>query len=847
MTSVGSTTSGSSTTPLTINPSDDTTDASSTDSTDGSSSSLIQTTNGAGTQSIGGLATGLDTNAIISALVASERALEDPIKAQGTAAQTALQSYSLIRTGLATVTTTAVALSQPSAWNTLAATSSDDDIASVTAGSGTFSGTLQFTVNALASAGSVRSTNVITNTTTTIAANPSLFVAAGGQALGFSTFKSDANLALGAHSITVTQASSAAVKSGGGALAGSTVIDGTNDTLQLAINGTPTTLTLAHGTYTASQLASAVQSAANAAGAPITASVSGAGALTLTTTRQGSQATLQVTGGNALSALSLSTDATASTGTDGVLQVDGGANQTFSDLEAGQSITLNAAAGTITAVVSGGLTTGTVNGNNVSTGDGSLATVVGNINAAGAGVTASAVQVGLNTYRLQITSNTAGANNGENIDASSFNDNVGGFLTLTAASDAQVTVGTGSGAYTVSSSTNSMSGLLPGVTLTLKQQSTIPVTVTVSRDDQGIADKVQALIDAANAVQTTVAGLTKYDPSSNTASPLTGDPTATNLMSALTTAFIGVVPGANPQSPGLAGVSIDGTGAFTFDRTKFLAAFDADPSGVTKLFAQGGSSDNGNVQFVSAGDNAVAGSYHVVVTQAALQGSSTGLTGLFPPATLPTVQVRIGTSTVSYAVKSTDTRTDVVNGLNTAFANAGMTLQATDTGSGVQIMTSQYGANASFDVDWGDGSGFTTHAGQDVQGTINGVTALGSGQQLMMPFDDPNAGGLALKITSGGTGDFGTFTYNPGLAQRVQTAVNAATDPVTGYITASENDFKARIQFINDQIASMEQHVADYETNLRSQWSTLESTISSLKTQGSFLTSQIDSMDQKSS
>ncbi len=269
----------------------------------------------------------------------------------------------------------------------------------------------------------------------------------------------------------------------------------------------------------------------------------------------------------------------------------GAPNQTFSSLDAGQSITLNAATGTITAVLAGGLTTGTVTGNNVSTGDGSLATVVGNINQAGAGVTASAVQVGLNTYRLQLTSNTAGANNGENIDAAAFNDSVGGFLTLTAASDAQVTVGSGPGSYTVASSTNTVSGLLPGVTVNLLQQSTSPVTVTVAHDDAAIADKVQALIDAANQVQSTVDGLTKYDPSSNTASPLTGDATATQIMTALTNGFIGTVSGANPQSPGLAGVSIDGTGKFTFDRTKFLAAYDADPQGVTKLFAQGGSSD----------------------------------------------------------------------------------------------------------------------------------------------------------------------------------------------------------------------------------------------------------------
>jgi flagellar hook-associated protein 2 len=553
-----------------------------------------------------------------------------------------------------------------------------------------------------------------------------------------------------------------------------------------------------------------------------------------------------VTGGDALSALSLSTDGAAHAGTDGVLQVDGGANQSFSSLDAGQSITLNAGTGTITAVLNGGLTTGTLTGNNVSTGDGSLATVVGNINAAGAGVTASAVQVGLNTYRLQLTSNTAGANNGENIDAAAFNDNVGGFLTLTTASNAQITVGSGVGSYTVSSSTNTVTGLLPGVTVNLLQQSSSPVTVTVSRDDAGLADKVQALIDAANQVQSTVDQLTKYDPSSNSASPLTGDATASQLMGALTTGFIGTVAGADPKSPGLAGVSIDGTGKFTFDRTKFLTAFDADPQGVTRLFAQGGSSANANIQFVSAGDRAVQGDYDVNVTAAATQGASVGLTGAWPPATLPTVKVRVGTTEVSYAVKDGDTQDDVVKGLNAAFASAGFALQATNTGSGVQIATNEYGSAASFDVDW-NGGGYVTHAGSDIQGTINGVTATGTGQQLMVPFADNTLSGLALKITNGVTGDLGNFTYTPGLAQRVQTAITNASDPLSGYITASENDFKARIQFVNDQVASMEQHVTAYETALRSQYATLESTISTLKSQGSFLTSQIAGFSGNSS
>jgi len=250
------------------------------------------------------------------------------------------------------------------------------------------------------------------------------------------------------------------------------------------------------------------------------------------------------------------------------------------------------------------------------------------------------------------------------------------------------------------------------------------------------------------------------------------------------------------------------------------------------------------VQFVSAGDRAVAGTYDVNVTQLATQATSTGLTGSWPPATLPTINVRVNGNNVSYVVKSSDTRDDVVKGLNAAFGNAGLPLQATNTGSGVQINTDVYGSGATFDVDWGDGNGYTTLNGLDVAGTINGVAATGRGQQLMVPFADNTLSGLALKITATTTGDLGNFTYNPGLAQRVQTAVTAATDPTSGYITSTENDYKSRIDFVNDQIADMEQQVTAYETMLRAEWTNLETTISTLKSQGTFLTSQLNSMFQ---
>ena len=172
---------------------------------------------------------------------------------------------------------------------------------------------------------------------------------------------------------------------------------------------------------------------------------------------------------------------------------------------------------------SGGLRTGTLNATNVGTGDGSLQTVVNAINGADTGVIASAVQVGVNQWRLQLTSATTGVLHDLNVASSEFGAGAGGLVSVNAAADAQLTVGTGPGAFTVTSGSNVVSGLLAGVTLTLLGTTTGPVTVSTARDAAGLADKVQALVDAANKLHQTIASVTAYDPDTKTAQPLTGD------------------------------------------------------------------------------------------------------------------------------------------------------------------------------------------------------------------------------------------------------------------------------------------------------------------------------------
>ena len=317
------------------------------------------------------------------------------------------------------------------------------------------------------------------------------------------------------------------------------MIDGTNDTLQLSIDGNPFTLTLAHGTYNATQLAAAVQAAATTAGAPLTASIDAIGqAPTRNDATKAAPRRCRSPAATRSPRSSLSTDGAPLTGIDGKVQVDGGAVQTFTSITPGQTVTLNAPTGTISAVFSGGLRTGTLNATNVSTGDGSLADGRRTRSTApNTGVIASAVQVGANQWRLQLTSATTGVLHDLNVAASEFGAGAGGLVSVNAAADAQLTVGTGPGAFTVTSGSNIVSGLLAGVTLTLLGTTTDPVTVSTARDADGLADKVQALVDAANQLHQTIGSTTSYDPDTNTAQALTGDLTARQLANSLAAAL----------------------------------------------------------------------------------------------------------------------------------------------------------------------------------------------------------------------------------------------------------------------------------------------------------------------
>ncbi len=264
------------------------------------------------------------------------------------------------------------------------------------------------------------------------------------------------------------------------------------------------------------------------------------------------------------------------------------------NLAAAHSLVSSSGVATLaTVVATGDFTIGSTTITAAAYGDGSLSSVVTAINASGAGVSAAAVQVSAGSYKLQLTAKSTGDASVFTVDSTNLAA-LGNFAgVVTQGVDAHIQVGSGPGAYTVTSASNTLTTLLSGVTLTLKGEGA--ATVSVDADIDGMADKVGALVSAVNSVITSIKSQSGYDAATKTAGILLSDQLARGLQQTLTGAVTSSVSASTLSSGGFAGISIGKDGLFTFDKAKFNAAFVKDPDAVRQLFLAntGVTSDDG--------------------------------------------------------------------------------------------------------------------------------------------------------------------------------------------------------------------------------------------------------------
>jgi len=809
---------------------------------------------------VNGLISGITTQQVITALLASYQIPITNLTDEQLGFKQKAADYRQISTDLQSMLNAANALSQRSSWNLATATSSDTSVATALASPGAQTGSLTFTVTQLAQANVLASSSGVSSKTAVVTSASSLLLATGATALGFASLKASSGLPSGVLAMKVTQSSAGGTVTGSSALTGITKITPTTSKLTLTVDGTLYTLNLKPGTYSPSGLVTAIDTAAKGAGAPLTASVTGSGVLELTTTVQGAAATVTVSGGSALSALKLATGQSGS-GISAVVTV-AGVKTTLTTLTAGGAVTLKApGTSTITATLAsspgpGGalVSAGTARIARVSTGNGSLTQVVNEINASGLAATASAVKTSTGSYILQVAADDTGTANAVSVTSTAFSGSpLGALKTIETAQTATVTVGS-SGGYKETSSTDSFANLIAGTTVTVASTGT--TTVTVAPDATGEAQKVTALVTAANAVLADIQKYAGYTTSKKVGGPLMGSAVLGDIRSQVLSTFATTAGSSSLADLSAAGVTLTKTGKVAFTKTTFVTAYKKDPQAVASLFAQGGTfqpattADSGLVSFAFAGTPTPAGTYTVDVSHSATQATDVGATLATRKVTAPeTLSVTMNGTTATYTTAAGEALTQVAAGLNAALAQAGLSITAeVKGGTRLELVSASYGSGATFTVrSTATGAGTTglagptpttpaAFSGSDVAGTIGGVAATGLGQVLTAPD------GLAVTVTATGistTTTLGTVTYRPGAAQVLAGVANGAVKSDTGSISATIKSLTQEATGLNAQISTYEQMKATERAVLVQQFANMESVLGKLKNESSQLASAI--------
>ncbi len=257
-----------------------------------------------------------------------------------------------------------------------------------------------------------------------------------------------------------------------------------------------------------------------------------------------------------------------------------------------------------------------------------------------------------------------------------------------------------------------------------------------------------------------------------------------------------------------------------------------------------GGTATGDVVFATAKGTTVAGSYIVDITTPASRAAS-GLMFDGGAATDTRVGVRVGTITATVDVVAGQTATQIIQNLNAALADAGLDVVAQSDGTGVRLVAGAWGAAGNFELnpDLLGAGAWSTLTGTDVVGTIDGVAATGTGRRLVLASDAATpAAGLGVDVAGGATGAIGNVEYVPGLAARVVAVTSALTRADTGLINSAKTSAESRADAFGDQIARLEDRLITREANMRRQWASLQTLLSGLQNQGSWLSGQLSSL-----
>ncbi len=191
---------------------------------------------------------------------------------------------------------------------------------------------------------------------------------------------------------------------------------------------------------------------------------------------------------------------------------------------------------------------------------------------------------------------------------------------------------------TITDPSNTITDVIEGVTLNLvgADDAATTVTVKVERDLSAIKSKIQDMVDSFNTVLGYINTQFSYnDKTDEVGGILFGDGTLASVKSDLINIVTETITGASSDfnKLSLIGITLDLTNTeegyyqdltLSIDEDKLTDALETNFDDVRKLFAAFGSSPDANIEYISHTDDTLGGTYDVVITEAATQGTVTG-------------------------------------------------------------------------------------------------------------------------------------------------------------------------------------------------------------------------------
>jgi flagellar hook-associated protein 2 len=499
------------------------------------------------------------------------------------------------------------------------------------------------------------------------------------------------------------------------------------------------------------------------------------------------------------------------------------------------------------------------------------------INAANIGVTASIISDGSSTpARLVLTSKQTGEASSMKItvDGDPALQNLLGYdpagtQGLTQSSAGQNTLLNVNGTV-ITAATTKVEEAIQGVTLNIKKIGSTSMTVT--QDTSAVQSSVNDFAKAYNDLNSALQKLTSYTPSTKAGDPgqgaaLFGESSVRTIQDQIRNTLSSSLAGLSNTNLNLPqiGVGFDKDGNMTVDSDKLGKALKNNFNDIAGLFATVGQPTDSLINFTSSSTSTKAGSYDINITKLATQASMTGgvsLTG--GPVTIAndtTFDVKIDgiSATVSLtpgnytAAQLASMVQSAINGTS-KLSTAGVAVTAKiDSNGALQLTSNRYGSASNISVQSSVGTPASTLFGAvtagtdgvDVEGTIGGIVATGSGQMLTAA-SGTDADGLKIEILGGGLGARGKIDFSQGYADRLNKLVDSFIGD-KGLLSANTASINSSIKNIDDQRDAFNLRLAQIEKNYRAQFTALDVAVAGMQSTQSFLTQQLAQIAANSS